>query len=62
MIMASFIDLLNSVSRAVARRALLELMSKYPEDRPAHFYASNAQNVHSHDVFRWEVRVTGRES
>ena len=60
--MLAFIDLLESVSRPVARRALLELMSKYPEDSPAHFYASNAQNVHSHDVFRWEVRVKGRDS
>ena len=60
--MLAFIDLLKSVSRPVARRALLELMSKYPEDRPAHFYAANAQHVHSHDIIRWEVRVRSKEA
>ena len=60
--MLAFIDLLNSVSRPVARRALLELMSKYPEDRPAHFYAANAQNVHPYDIIRWEVRVRSKEA
>ena len=62
MIILAFIDLLKSVSRPVARRALLELMSKYPEDRPAHFYARQAEHVHSHDIIRWEVRVRSKEA